>query len=92
MNIEDGYICKKVTFNTQGGLEEKVDSLTSILSKLTTQENRQNKQFKPKIYQGKKRGQTRKCYDRCSYDPRNYQNRYRSDSEDRRILFSGRIQ
>ena len=59
MNIRDGYVRKKVTFDTQDGLEEKVDRLMSMLSKLTTQDHRQNKQFEPKIYQGKRRGQTR---------------------------------
>ena len=88
MNIRDGYISEKVTFDTQGGLEEKI----SMMSKLATQEESQNKQFKPKMYQSKRTGQTRNIYNRCSYDPRNYQNRYRSNSGDRRISFSGRIQ
>ena len=50
------------------------------MSNLTTQDDRQNKQFKPKIYQGKRIGQARNFYDRHSYDQRNYQNRYRSNS------------
>ena len=58
MNIKDGYASKRVTFDTQDGLEEKIDRLTSMMSKLTIQDNSQNKQFKPKIYQGKRRGQT----------------------------------
>ena len=33
------------------------------MSKLTAQGNNQNKQFKPKIYHGKRRGQTRNYYD-----------------------------
>ena len=85
MNITDGYVSKNVTFDTQDGLEEKIDRLISILSKLTTQDERKNKQLNPKMYQGKGRGQTRKFYSRHSHDQRNYQKRYRSNSGDRRI-------
>ena len=56
-----------------------------MMSKLTTQDDGQNKQFKPKIYQGKNGGQKRMFYDRHNYDQRNYQKRFRSDSRDRRI-------
>ena len=62
------------------------------MSKLTTKDDGLNKQFKPKICQGERRGQTRNFYDRSNYNQKNYQNRYRSDSRDRRTLFSGRIQ
>ena len=58
-----------------------------MMSKLTAQGNNQNKQFKPKIYQGKRRGQTRNYYGQG-----NYQNRYRSNSGDRRMSFRGRAQ
>ena len=57
MNIKDRYVSKKVTFDTLDGLEEKIGRLTSMMSKLATQDDSQNKQFKPKIYQGKRRGQ-----------------------------------
>ena len=63
----------------------------SMMSKLTAQEDDQNKQFKPKIYQSKRREQMRNFYDQ-NYSQRNHQNRYRSNSGDRRIPFSGRIQ
>ena len=63
-----------------------------MMSQLTTKDDGLNKQFKPKIFQDKRRGQTKNFYDRCNYDQRNYQNRYRSDSRDGRISFSGRIQ
>ena len=92
INIKDGYTSEKVTFDTQDALEEKIDRLMSMMSKLTTQDDSHNKQFKPKIYQGKRRGQTRNFYDRHIYDQRNYQNRHRSKSGDRRISFSDRIQ
>ena len=52
------------------------------MHKLTAQDNSQNKQFKPKIYHSKGRGQTRNLYETHSYDQRNYQNRYRSNSGD----------
>ena len=38
-----------------------------MMSKLTTTEEGLNKQFKPKIYQSKRRGQIRNIYDRCNY-------------------------
>ena len=55
MNIKDGYISKKVTFNTQDGLKEKIDRLMSMMCKLTAQDHDSVKQFKPKIYQSKRR-------------------------------------
>ena len=35
MNIKDRYISKKVTFDTQDSLDEKIDKLSSMMSKLT---------------------------------------------------------
>ena len=82
LNIRDGYNSKKViTFDTQDKLDGKIDTLTSMMSKQTAQSNNQNKQFKPKIYQGKRSGQTRNYYDQG-----NCQNRYRSNSGERRML------
>ena len=92
MSIKDWYIRKEVTFGTQDGLEEKIDRLTSRMSKLTAQDDDQIKQFKPKIYHSKRRGQTRDICDRHNYSQRNDQNRYRPNSGDGRILLSGRIQ
>ena len=40
------------------------------MRKLTAQGSNQNKQFKPKIYQGKRRGQTRNYYDQGKYKNR----------------------
>ena len=91
MNMKDWCI-NNVTFDTQDGLEEKIDKVILMISKLTTQEDSQSKQFKPKIYQNRRRGQTRNIYVRHNYDQRNYQNRYRSDSGHRRISVSDRIQ
>ena len=44
-NIKDGYISKRVTYLHTGGLGDKIDILTSIMSKLTAQDDNQNKQF-----------------------------------------------
>ena len=63
INIRDGHNRKKeVIFDTQDRLDDKIDKLTSMMIKLTAQGNNQNKQFKPKIYQGKRGGQMRNYY------------------------------
>ena len=54
MSMKESYVNKKVTFDTQDSLEEKTDRLMMMMSTLTTQDDGQNKQFNPKIYQGKK--------------------------------------
>ena len=46
MSIKDSYN-KKATFDTQDGLEVKIDRLTVMMGKLTARENGINKQFKP---------------------------------------------
>ena len=89
MSIKDSYANKKFTFDTWDNEEEKIDRLMTMMNKLTAQDDEQNKQFKPKMYQSNRRGQMRNFYDRPE---RNYPNRYRSYSRDRRISFSGRIQ
>ena len=50
------------------------------MSKLAIKDDGINKQFEPQIYQSKRRGQSRNFYEKCNYDWRNYQNRYRSNS------------
>ena len=72
-------------------LEENIGKLTSMVSKLTAHIDDPVKQFKPKIYESKGRGQMRNICDRHNYGQRSYQNRYRTNSRDRRIEFSGRI-
>ena len=42
MNIRNRYVNKNITFDTQDGFKEKIDRLISMMSKLTTQDNRQN--------------------------------------------------
>ena len=86
MSIKDIYK-KKVAFDTWDGLEDKIDRLTVMMGKLAAGDNGINKQFKPQIYQSKRRGQGSNFYDKCHYDRGNYQNRYRSNSWDRRIQY-----
>ena len=88
MSTKDGYNSKKVTFDMQDRLDDKIDKLTSMMSKLTAQDNNQNKHFKLKIYQGRWRGQSWNNYP----DDTNYQNRYRSNSRVRRTSFRGTSQ
>ena len=75
MNIKDGFN-KKVTFNTMDGIEQKIDKLTVMMDKLVTEDEGQNRPFKPLVYQSKKgRGQTT-----CNYDQRRFQDRFRSNN------------
>ena len=58
MNVKDSYN-KKVTFDTQNRLEDKIDKLTAIMDKLAAGESKVNRPFKPQTYQSKRRGQSR---------------------------------
>ena len=88
MSIMDSYN-ERVTFDTWDGLEDKMDRLTVMMGKLTSN-NGTNRQFKTHIYQSKRREQSRNFYvDIIMYDKGHYQNRYRSNSGDRKIQFSG---
>ena len=80
MKISEGYHYtnkKSASFNTQDRLDNKIDKLTSMMSKLITQgkTQQQDTQFKPPIYQRKRRGQMK-----CEYDQGKYQTRNRSNS------------
>ena len=57
MNIQDGYNSSKkvVTFDMQDRLDDKLDKITSMMSKPTAQGSSQNRVIKPKVYQGKRR-------------------------------------
>ena len=55
LNIKDGYTSKKVTFDTQDSLKEKIDKLTTMMSKLTAQDDNQNMQFKLRYIKASKR-------------------------------------
>ena len=52
MKIWEGYNSnkKRVLFDTQTSLNDKIDKLASMMSKLSTQGGNQNKTFKPKIH------------------------------------------
>ena len=67
MNIKEGF-SKKVTFSTIDSLEQKADKLTIMMGKLVMEDEGQNRQFKPCVYQSNRgRGQTR-----CNYDQRKF--------------------
>ena len=83
MSIRDNQ-SRRVIFDTGDELGDKIDKLIVIIGKLVARDRGSGRQFKPHIYQGKRRGQNRGSYDRCGYDQWGYQNRYRSDSGDRR--------
>ena len=68
MSIKESHNNKGVTFDTQDGLEDKIDRLTKMMSQLVTKDDGTNKQFKPQIYQNKRRGQSRNFYDKHNYD------------------------
>ena len=53
---------KSVVFNSQSVLDNKIDKLTDMMEELTIQSNNQCRPSKPKIYQGKRRGQGRTNY------------------------------
>ena len=55
-----------------------------MIGKLATRDSGTGRQFQPQIHQSRGKGQNRGSYDRCNYDQQSYQNRYRSDSADRR--------
>ena len=55
MNVRDGHHSKKaVTFNMHGKLDDKIDKLMSMMSTLTVQGNKQDKQSSPKYIKEKR--------------------------------------
>ena len=60
-----------------------------MMGKLAARDNGTNRQFKPQIYQSRRRGQSRNFYDSHNYDRGYYQGRYKSNSRDRTIQISG---
>ena len=79
MSIRDGHSGhhRKVTFDTKEELGDKIDKLVVMIGKLASRDNGTGRQLKPQIHQNRGRGQNRN-YNQCSY-----QNRYRSDGNDR---------
>ena len=67
MSIKDNH-SRHVTFDTGDELGDKIDKLMVTIGKLATRDSRSGRQFIPQLYQGKRRGQHRGSYDRCSDD------------------------
>ena len=84
MSMRENSSRKQVTVNMQDGLEDEIKKLTAVMSQLTTEGKSVTRQFKPKIHQGRGRGQSRNFYNNHNYDQWNYQNMYRSNSRDKR--------
>ena len=51
-----------------------------MMGMLAARDNGTNKQFKPQIYQSRRRGQSNNFYNSHNYDRGNYQGRYRPNS------------
>ena len=83
MSIRDSHN-RKVSSDTKEELGDKIDKLTVMIGKLATRDSGTGRQFKPQIYQGRGRGQNGGNYNRWNYDQQSYQNRYSSDSGDKR--------
>ena len=64
MSIQEGNGSNKrtVLFDTQHMLDNKIDELIFMMSKLSTQGSNQSRAFKPKMYQGRRRGQGKNNY------------------------------
>ena len=65
MSIRDGHN-RKVSFDTNEELGDKIDKLVVMLGELATRDSRMGRQFKPQIYQNRSRGQNR------NYNQHNY--------------------
>ena len=83
MSIRDSH-SRKVSFDTKEEQGDKIDRLVVMIGKLAIRDNGAGRQFKTQICQGGGRGQNRGNYDRHNYGQQNYQNKYGSDSGDRR--------
>ena len=66
MSIRDGTE-RRVSFNTRDELGDKIDKLTTVMSRLAAKDSHKRRSFKPQVY--KSRGQSR------SYNQGGYQNR-----------------
>ena len=74
ISVKDNH-SRRVTFDTGDELRDKIDKLTVMIGKLAARDSGSGRQFKPQIYQGKRRGQNRGSYDRCGDVQQGYQNR-----------------
>ena len=64
---------------------DSIDKLTSLVSKMNMKMDKQDTQYKPQVYQGRRRGQNRHEYRQNNYQPRNG-----SYSRDRNSSYRGR--
>ena len=62
-----------------------------MVGKLAARDNEVIRPFKTQIKKSKRRGQSRYAYDSHNFDRGNYQNRYQSNSGDRRIQISRQV-
>ena len=83
MSIRDSHN-RKVSFDSKEELGDKIDKLAVMIGKLATRDSGAGRQFKPQTYQSRGRGLNRGNYNGCNYDQQSCQNKYRSDSGDRR--------
>ena len=58
MNIREGP-SRRVSFDTREELNNKIDKLMVMISKLAAKDSRRTTQFKPQIHQNRGRGQNR---------------------------------
>ena len=73
MSIRDGHN-RKVSFDTQEELGDKIDKLAVMIGKLAARDSGTSRQFKPQFHQSRGRGLNR------NNNQRNYQNMYRSNN------------
>ena len=79
---------KGVTFDALEDIEknnDSIDKLTSVVSKMNIKIDKCEAQYKPQVYQCRRRGQNR-----CEYRQDNYQPRNRSYSRDQNMSYRGR--
>ena len=75
MSVKDSF-SKRVTFNMTDNVEQKRDKLTVMMGMLVTENEGQNKPFKPGVYQSNGgRGQAK-----CNYNQGRNQGRFRSNN------------
>ena len=59
-----------------------------MMDKLAARDNKGNNFFKPQVYQSKQGGQSRSFHRSYNHDRGNYQNKFRSNSRDRKTQFN----
>ena len=75
MSIKEGF-GKRDSLDITDDIEQKIDKLTVMMGKLVTEDEGQNRPFRPQVYKfNRGKGQTR-----CNYDQRRFQDRFRSNN------------